>query len=173
MEAELYWIIAIVTSGLMVVMVVLSLVGLDADSFDFLDFGDAFSINSLIAFVCVGAWTGYVTSSTGVFQEWVVLTMAIATGLTAYIGSIYFYKRMKKWESKGNIDLDNATGSIGTVYLTIPAKESGSGQVQIIIQKRLKTLHAMTQGEEISTGTKIIVYDRRENKLLVEPYQEN
>ena len=94
-------------------------------------------------------------------------------GLAALVGSIFLLKRLKGWEEKGNIDINNAIGKIGKVYLGIPANGEGSGQVQVIIQGRLKTFHAKTNHEKIDTGAEIIIYDAKENVLYVEPYKQD
>ncbi|MEQ6119337.1 hypothetical protein [Reichenbachiella sp. MALMAid0571] len=173
MSVEIYWNIAIYSSGFLGVFVLLNLLGMDIDSIDIDFLGDHFSFSSIIAFICVGSWTGFLAHNMTSMSDLQVLISSIMMGLVALVGSIFFLKKLKGWEEKGNIDINNAIGKTGKVYLGIPAKGEGSGQVQVIIQGRLKTFHAKTNQEKIETGTEIIIYDVKENVLYVEPYKHN
>ena len=167
---ELYWYISTVSSGILVLIILLNFVGVDLDEIDIgLDF---FSFNSFIGFFCVGGWTGYLANDYTSFDQWIILLIAVFAGLVSYIGSIFILRRLKNWESSGNIDLDNAVGKIGKVYLGIPAKDQGEGQVEVLIQERLKIVKAISQSDKIDTGETVIVYDLVDNKLVVEPYNE-
>jgi hypothetical protein len=46
------------------------------------------------------------------------------------------------------------------------------GQIQIVIQGKLTTLNARTDGERIPTGEKVIVYEVEKGVLKVMPYQD-
>ncbi|MDH5399792.1 MAG: hypothetical protein OEX02_16690 [Cyclobacteriaceae bacterium] len=173
MDVQLYWYIALISSGVLGVVVLLNIFGFDIDEVDVdIGIGDAFSLNSLIAFTCVGSWTGFLANKMTAFPPWLVLLISIVAGLSAYVGSILILRKLKGWESKGNINLENAIGSVGVVYLSIPGHKKGKGQIQIEIQGRLVTENAMTQGNKLVTGTKILVYDVEKNTLLVEAYNE-
>lgn len=167
---ELYWYVSTISSGILVVIILLNVIGFDLDEIDIgLDF---FSFNSVIGFFCVGGWTGYLANDYTSFDQWIVLLISILAGLVTYIGSIFILKRMKNWESSGNVRLINAVGKIGKVYLGIPAKGEGEGQIEIEIQERLKIVRAVSQSGKIDTGEKVIVFDLVGNKLVVEPYSE-
>jgi membrane protein implicated in regulation of membrane protease activity len=81
-------------------------------------------------------------------------------------------RKIRQFESSGNLDYDNAIGKTGVVYLSIPANEQTGGQIQIHFQGRLITTDARTDGKAIPTGQKVIVYDRRENILWVQPVED-
>ncbi len=167
---DLYWYVATISSGILGVIVLLNIIGIDIDEVDVgLDF---FSFNSLVGFFCVGGWTGYLANDFTVFDPWIVLTLSVLAGLVTYVGSIFILKRLKNWESSGNVKLTNAIGKVGKVYLGIPAKGEGEGQVEVMIQERLKIVKAISQGDKIDTGSKVIVFDLVDNKLVVEPYNE-
>ena len=64
----------------------------------------------------------------------VILTIfggAIAGLFTVWIISIIF-AQMRHLQSEGTLDIQNAIGEVGSVYLTIPA--NGPGQVQLSVQ---------------------------------------
>ncbi|WP_462250919.1 hypothetical protein [Ekhidna sp.] len=167
---ELYWYVATISSGLLGLIILFNIIGFDIDEIDVgLDF---FSFNSLVGFFCVGGWTGYLANDFTVFDQWIVLALAVLAGLVTYVGSIYILKRLKNWESSGNIQLSNAIGKVGKVYLGIPPKGEGEGQVEVMIQERLKIVRAISHADKIDTGSKVIVFDLVDNKLVVEPYNE-
>ena len=67
----------------------------------------------------------------------------------------------------GSLNLNNAIGKVGSVYLPIPAKRDGFGKVQIKVQG-LQTLDAMTDYEEkIKTGSVVEVIEILNNGILV------
>ena len=172
MTVEIYWWISLISSAILFVFVLLSIIGMEIDSIEIDFLGDHFSFTSLVAFACVGGWTGFLAHNMTSMSEWVILTAAISMGLFTYVGSIFILKKLKTWESKGNVKIKNAIGKTGTVYLTIPKSQSGIGQVQAVVQGRLMTLDAMTNHEEIKTGESILIYDVIDDKLLVEVYSE-
>ncbi len=77
----------------------------------------------------------------GVFTMWLVAKIFIS---------------MKRLQSDGTLDLKNAVGQDGTVYLNIPA--DGIGKVQVVVQERLKVFNAVSgKKEKIKTGESIKV----------------
>jgi hypothetical protein len=50
-------------------------------------------------------------------------------------------------------------GKHGTVYVTIPADESGAGKIQLNLQNRTMEYLAMTSGHALSPGAKVVVTD--------------
>jgi hypothetical protein len=68
------------------------------------------------------------------------------------------FSRLLKLQSAGNISYENAVGKIATVYVTIQPRGAQGGQVELVVQGRLRFVDAVTEGEEpISTGTKVRV----------------
>ena len=170
---EFYWYIAVFSSALLVLSVLLSVIGFDIDSFDFDFGGDAFSINSLVAFFTITGWTGYLAQRYTSFTPTMTLVVSVSFGILAYVGSIFLLKRLKNLESSGNLSLANAIGKKAKVHVQIPGKKSGTGQVQILLQGRLKTLNAITFSDTIDSGLQVLVYDVDGNNLVVEPYLED
>jgi membrane-bound ClpP family serine protease len=73
---------------------------------------------------------------------------------------------MKNLQSSGTIDVQNAVGQEGTVYLTIPA--DGTGKAQVTVQDRLKVYEAVSEyGEEIPSGERIKVVKVVSGNILV------
>ena len=94
-----------------------------------------------------------------------------AGGLSMWMVSKLF-DTFKELEQDQTMDLDNATGSTGTVYLRIPP--SGEGQIQITFQGAMRTMDAISaDGVEIPTGTLIQVVDNVADTLRVREFKSS
>lgn len=91
----------------------------------------------------------------------------ISGGLSMWvIGKLFEGFMMLQVE--GNLSLDEAVGSRGTVYMRI--SQGGTGQVQVTIQDQLRTLDAISEdGEEIKTGSYIEVVGVIAGTMQVRP----
>jgi hypothetical protein len=71
----------------------------------------------------------------------------------------------------GTLDFRNAVGQVGTVYLTVPARRGGPGQVRVIVQGRLKVVQAFTESPTpLPAQSKIKVSGLIDSRtLLVDP----
>jgi hypothetical protein len=59
--------------------------------------------------------------------------------------------------SDGTVHIERAVGMPGRTYLTIPGHKAGAGKVTVKVQGRIMEYAAMTSGDEISTGTAVVV----------------
>ncbi len=94
--------------------------------------------------------------------------VAALAGLLAVwvIGKLF--SGMKKLQSSGTLDIRNAVGQEGEVYLTIPS--GGTGQVRARVQNQLRTLDATAAGgASFKTGERVrVVSVSGSGTLLVE-----
>lgn len=89
----------------------------------------------------------------------------IAGLITVWVIGIIF-TAMGRLQSSGTLNIRNAIGQQGTVYLTIP--KEGSGQVSVAVQGSLRIFDAVSDGQvKIATGDKIQVINVIDNKTLV------
>lgn len=73
---------------------------------------------------------------------------------------------MRRLQSSGTLDINNAVGTRGTIYLTIPG--AGTGQAQIKVQNRLRIFDARSQDHEpIRTGEMVEVTEVVNGNLLI------
>ena len=74
-------------------------------------------------------------------------------------------------QSSGNLDIRNAIGKVGQVYLTIPADGKSAGKVNLTVQEQFKEFSAMTTANEpIKTGEYVRVVSVSDTGvLMVEP----
>jgi len=181
---QLFWGISIVFSVLFVIQFVLSVIGIDFDADGDADFDNSgsvdgldadftmLSVRSIIAFFTFFGWTGVVALGGGAGPLLAVL-LASSAGFVAMLVVAYIFYLFIKLQSSGTLNLDNALGNTGEVYLVIPGDKSGMGKVQMKVQGSLRELDAITSGESIPTGAPIRVVDVLENgTLIVEPMDD-
>ncbi len=175
--AKIYWMIAFPSTLFFLIQLIMTFIGGDADhdmdhdgSID-ADHGMGFqfiTFKNMIAFLTLFAWSG-LASIEGGFSLTVTIVISTISGLImmTIMAALFYY--ISKLSQSGTLDYDNAIGETGDVYLTIPAKKSGMGKVQITVQGHLRTLNAMTEDlEDIKTGA-IVEVDEiiSESVLLV------
>ncbi len=185
--AQVFWGIAIIFSLLFLIQFSLSMIGADFDGdadidvdldvdIDDLDGSEGgldgsfslFSLRSILAFFTLFGWAGVLVLANG-RGLWIALTSAVISGFIAMFAVAYLMMWFSRLTEEGNINLSAALLSIGEVYLTIPAKQSGLGKIHLQIGNSLKVYDAATEGKAIPTGSKIrVVQLLPENVFLVE-----
>lgn len=126
-----------------------------------------FSVRGLVAFFAVGGWTGIALIDLDLPVALAGL-LGLAIGFLALVLVAWLAKLVLGLQSAGNLDIRNAVGLIGRVYLTVPSRGDGSGKVTLILQERSIELEAATdQPEPIRTGSAVTVVGVRGNTVLV------
>ena len=99
---------------------------------------------------------------------WAVVSITGGTlaGLfTVWLMGIIF-AAMLRLQRDGTLNIRNAVGQQGTVYLTIP--KEGSGQVSVVVQGSLKVFDAVSKvKQKIPTGDKIKVVGVVDSQTLI------
>ncbi len=125
-------------------------------------------IRGILAFGMFTGWTAFTLSRSG-YNIWV----ATAGGAVAGFGAAWLVWRMLRWmltwQSSGTLELPEAIGKSGVVYVPIPAPTLGKGKVHIELQGALRELDAVAAAEALATGTSVVVvgYDAADNVLVV------
>ena len=117
----------------------------DSDSSVHADTGIDFqfiTLKNLIAFFTIFGWTGVVCLGSGM-KIFPSVLIAFIAGLAMMVIMASLIYGMGKLSDDGTLKIRNAIGKSGTVYLPIPPKRGGTGQIQIKVQG-LQTLDAMT-----------------------------
>ena len=175
---KLYWCFAIPFSVLFVVQLILTFFVGDIDSevsdghADFsvdhdtgIDF-QFISLKNLIAFFTIFGWAG-LTGIHGGLPNWLTVLISTVAGFLMMLIMATIVYLMGKLTESGTLDLNNAIGKIGTVYLTIPAKRAGLGKVQVKVQG-LQTLDAFTDEQEnIKTGAIVEITEIINDEILL------
>jgi len=174
---QTYWIIALVGSAVFVVIFLLTFIGggdadMEADATDFeADDGGVgfqfFTFKNVVAFFTIFGWSGITCIDNGLSSTTTLLISTIAGLLMMVLTSLLFYWMHKLAES-GTLQIKNAIGVIGEVYLPIGANRSEMGKVQIKVQGSLRELEAITDEiTNLKTGTMVKVTEIVSAEILL------
>lgn len=101
------------------------------------------------------------------------LVAALAAGAAAMYGVHWLMQSLKRLKSDGTARIERAVGRAGTVYLRIPAHNSGPGKIHINVQNRTMEYEAMTAHELLPVGSKVVVVNvLGPDTVEVEPVSE-
>ena len=182
---KLLWGVTLTATLIFVIQTVMTFLGADADSTDFdmdvdtsMDGSDLSNIDSganlytfrnFVNFFLGFGWTAIIlqpsVKSTAVL---VIISVLVGIALVALV--MYMFKWLYSMQQSGNINVYKAAvGCQGKCYLRIPGERAGEGKVQITIQGAVREYNAVTDGDEIKTGTSVKVLEAIDgNTLLVE-----
>jgi hypothetical protein len=92
---------------------------------------------------------------------------ALLAGGAAAVGTAFLTRQMMRFESSGSLQLENAVGQPGTVYLPIPPQQQGFGKVHFALQGRTVELRAVSRENNLlPTGASIIVVSVVDNDTV-------
>jgi len=181
---QIFWILAIPATVIFLILLALTIFGSDADvdvdsdvDGGFAD-GDSIpfqflSLKNIVAFFAVFGWSGIGFVNAGL-ASWLVVLLATVCGLLMMLVMATLFYFMSKLAESGTLNMKNAIGKLGEVYLVIPAKRGGMGKVQLNVQGSLRTLDALTDDEEkIPTSSIIQVIDVIDDQILLVKKQGN
>lgn len=188
---QIYTLIAVPATLVLLVQTVLVLVGfghddMDADGIDLDGNGEIdtpgdggsngmslFSVRGIMAMAAIGGWSGLVMNESGI-NLGLTIFLSAAFGFIALVAIAYILNLSTKLQSSGNINIGYAIGKVGTVYIPIPADMKGSGKINLTIQERFIEIGAVTKCErKLTTGENVRVVATDETGLVVvEPVGE-
>ena len=106
-----------------------------------------------IAFFGLAGLAGSASSLAG----YVTLPVAVGAGLGAVYLVHEMMRALAKLRSEGTVYIGRAIGATGTVYLTVPGNKTGVGKVTVVLQDRTMEYQAMTEYEDLPTGTEVVI----------------
>lgn len=128
-----------------------------------------FSLQTVSTFATFFGLVGLGTAHLG-WSPLAVATAACAAGVAAlwFVGRLM--QGLHKLQSDGNVDLRNAVGRSGSVYLRIPAAGEGHGRVLMEVQGRTVECRAQSRAAAIPTGASVRTVEVSDDGvLIVEP----
>ena len=153
-DEKVFYGIAIVSSLVMSIQLVLTLIGgaFDAPDGDFEIEGSdgdlgVLSVRTICAFFVGFGWAGITA------LEYYPEDTLIATGAGFTVGCVFLFgvlwtmRGLHSLKADGTVDIKNAIGHVGNVYLPIPPNREGTGQVQVMVQGRERVVIALTDSE--------------------------
>jgi membrane-bound ClpP family serine protease len=177
----LFWVFALTGTLILIIQMILHLIGIGDDSdvdmdadadVDFEDIGGGmdfpfFTLKSVTGFVGGFGWGGLIILK---YNNSSIMALAVGFGLGIVLSlsvSTLLYL-LSKLKHSGNLNIRNAVGKIGTVYLLVPENRKGTGVVHVIVQDSLREFKAMSEGKKIPTGRRIKIIKTEENVVIVE-----
>mgnify|MGYP002411021429 CR=1 FL=1 len=126
-----------------------------------------FTLQGLLAFFVVFSWSGLVMLKSSLPTA-ASIGFAIVFGIIAMVAMALIYRAMLKLQQEGTLDIRNALGKSGTVYLKIPAKRENTGKVSLVVQDRLIECDAVTDdAKSIPTGAEVTVIGVSNKSALI------
>lgn len=179
---KILWCIAIASSLIFIIEIVLTFIGADVEmdmdtDFDVPDGGfegdpsmNLYTFRNLVNFLLGMSWTAILLQEQ-IASKALLMIIAFVVGALLVFAVMMMFKGLSKMQQSGNIDVyKSAIGCNGKVYLTVPAERKGTGKVQININNSVREYDALTDSEDdLKTGTSIKVTEVLDtNTLLVE-----
>ena len=127
-----------------------------------------FTFRGVVAFLAVSGWAALAISRAG--HPWLAaILVGLLLGAGAMVLMAVVMRLFLRLQTDGTVDLGNAVGLPGEVYLPIPAERAGEGKVNVVIQDTMTECAAVTdEGTALSTGEKVTVVGlTRERQLVV------
>lgn len=171
---QIFWVLAVLSSGFFLISTVMSLLGFDGFETDvdgeptqgsggeILEF---LSFRNLVAFTLGFSWAGVLFySRLQVFS----LVLAVIIGLGFAIFNHWLIKKLQGLESSGNSNLNEAIGQEARVSVAIDANMKGKGKVLVRVRERELELLAITEdAQSLKRGDTVQVYGVEDNIVLV------
>ena len=170
-QMRVYWGIAIFASGVFLVQMIMTFIGIgDADGGDAdFDLGDGsgdtldtggtlqlFSVRNIINFLLGVGWGG-VCFSGSIHNSALLALVALLTGCVFVGMFVMLFRQMHRLEHDGAFRVEDCVGEVADVYLRIPGERRGEGKIQFSFQGSVQELPAITDGPAIPTGQKVRV----------------
>jgi len=174
---KIYWITALISSVIFIILIVLTLIGGDADDMggdvDAEIDGDSgigfqfLSFKNLMGFFTIFGWSGIACLDNGV-STGLTVVISVICGLIMMTAMATLFYYLAKLQSSGTLKLKNALHQIGEVYLTIGAGRSSIGKVSISVQGTLRELEALTdEKNDLVQGNVVKVKEVTDNGILI------
>jgi hypothetical protein len=172
-DAAVYLVMALVGTLLFLIRLAFTYFGdggsdfdLDADfdsdaSFSFL------SVLSILAFFMGAGWMGLACRLDWDLGRLASSLIAAGFGFTMMLAASGLSHLAKRLNLTIEYDLRTAVGRTARVYLTIPEKGQGHGQVEVSVSGRKKIVPAISDGPRFEAFSDVRIIDVRDDETLV------
>jgi hypothetical protein len=138
-------------------------VGHDAGGFS--DIARRITFQGVVSFITFFGVGGLAAQGSGVSTVGSLAAASVLGTLTTAILAFAF-AGVRKLQGSGSLSLNNAVGTIGRVYLKVPADNSGVGKVFVTVQGRSEEVRAVTSGPELRPGEAVVVVHAIDDRTL-------
>jgi hypothetical protein len=175
MDVAAYLVMAVVGTAFFVLKLLLSLLfgdggDLDGDVSAIGESDSAFSLFStlsILAFFMGAGWMGLACRVDWELNSLVSAAAATGFGSTLMLTASGMMAMARRLNRVVEYDLATAVGHTATVYMSIPAKGEGRGQIKVAVSGRLKTLDAISDGPKIPEFQSVKVLSVRDDGVFV------
>ena len=177
---QIFFLIALPSSLVLLLQTILLLLGIGDDDADFDgdiegdvsgDDGLAiFSVRGFLSMFCIMGWSGFALFATPL-PPVVSILISAALGILTLFGIAYLMRGINRLQSSGNLQVSNAIGKVGQVYIPIPGGAKAAGKINLTVQEQYREFSAITMQEnELKTGVyvRVVAVDDA-GTLVVEP----
>lgn len=134
-----------------------------------ISWAEAFSLQSISAFATGFGWAGLIALHVLNLPLLLALPIATASGLALAYAVIRIFRSLRRLEADGTIHKGSLIGLEGDVYIGIPERGKGSGQVRVVVGSVAKMIQAVSRDSPIPTGSRVLILDQQpDNALLVQ-----
>ncbi len=128
------------------------------------------SIQAVAAALMGFGWTGYgslVGSSWPMFAH---VSVGLAAGVLSGAAIIWMLRQLSKMKADGTLRHDALLGAEGDVYIQVPLRGKGHGQVRIVVGNRERFVSAVCDSMPLATRTRVLVVGTNpDNSFTVMP----
>lgn len=115
------------------------------------------TFRTVVAALTFFGLSGLAAESADVEPEWMPLVIGLAVGWAAMYAVHWLMQALHRLKSEGTARIEYSVGLPGEVYLRIPGGRSGAGKITLTLQNRTMEYQAMTSGDPLPTGARIVV----------------
>ncbi|MEQ8927612.1 MAG: hypothetical protein RLO81_17480 [Fulvivirga sp.] len=126
-----------------------------------------FTLKNMVAFFTIFSWTGIACLDSGL-SNGLSIAISLVSGIAMMflMGAIFYY--LGKANESGTLQMKNAIGIVGEVYMEVKANRGNIGKVQVKVQGSLRTLEAITDDDiDLKPGKVITVQDLANDILII------
>jgi hypothetical protein len=128
-----------------------------------------FSLLTVLAFFMGAGWAGLAARLTWGFGGAASAAAACGFGLACMLLAAWLVRGMRRLESMPRLDLGSCVGTTAQVYLLIPARGKGRGQVRLNVQGASRIVAASSNGGELPAFTSVrVVSVQPDSSVVVE-----
>lgn len=169
---KVYWIITLIGSLFFIFIMFMTFIGGEMDEIGDGDFDGGIdfqflTLKNIIGFITIFGWSGLACIHSG-WSPGITITVSFICGLIMMFAIAGLFYVLRNSGESGNLDLNNAIGVIGEVYLPIGASRSTIGKISIRVQGSLRELEALTDElEDLQRGNVIRVTKVVSDEILL------
>lgn len=159
---KVMWSIAILSSSVLVLQLLMTLIGLDSGHDADINDGMAgegqfhiFSTRSITAFFALFGWVGLACLQPG-RPVGITLGIAFLAGAAAMFLVAGLFYALSRMTEDSTFDPEKLVGAQGKIYIPVPGARSGTGKVTVSYGA-VRELDAVTDGEALPTGAPVRV----------------